>query len=200
MVHMKNFIGGLFKNREGAETARKALREQGFEDSTVHMLECTHEKEAVVLKEKPTIQSIGIAALIGAVILGGIGGVLGLLVGLGVIQLPSLDPSGGPASPFEITWEYTLTSLATGLIFGAVTGAILGTATRLIMAQYKKIDTPQIANKGDLMVAVQTNDMRRETKARSTMKEYGAVWFDEFREKWDTDVWSEFEEEADPAG
>jgi len=197
---MKNFIGGLFKNREDAETARKALREQGFEYSTVHMLECTHEKEAVVLKEKPTIQSIGISALIGAVILGGIGGVLGLLVGLGVIQLPSLDPSGGPAPPFEITWEYTLTSLATGLIFGVVTGAILGTATRLIMAQYKKIDTPQIANKGDLMVAVQTNDIRRETRARTTMKENGAVRFEEFREKWDTEVWSEFKEQASQAG
>jgi hypothetical protein len=26
------------------------------------------------------------------------------------------------------------------------------------------------------------------------MKEYGAIKFEEFREKWDTDVWSAFEE------
>lgn len=198
---MKNFIGGLFKNREAAERAHRDLRENGFDESSIHLLECTHEKEAVVLKEKPTIQSIGIAALIGAVLLGGIGGVLGLLVGLGILQLPSLDPSGGPTLPFAITWEYTLTSIATGLIFGVATGAILGTATRLLMAQYKKIDTPQKANKGDLMLAVQTNDMRRETKARSTMKEHGAVRFEEFRETWDSEVWSVFEEqEAAQAG
>jgi hypothetical protein len=200
MEYMKNFIGGLFKNREDAEMARKALRENGFEEASIHLLECTHEKEAVVLKEKPTIQSIAIAALIGAVILGGIGTVLGLLVGLGMIQLPVLDPSGGQALPFEITWEYTLTSVATGLIFGVATGAILGAATRLVMAQYKTVDTPQKANKGDLMLAVQTNDMRRETQARSTLKEYGAVRFEEFREKWDTEVWSVFEEEASQAG
>lgn len=197
---MKNFIGGLFNNREDAEMARNALREQGFEEASIHMLECTHEKEAVVLKEKPTIQSIGIAALIGAVLVGVIGGVLGLLVGLGVIQIPSLDPSVGSTLPSEITWEYTLTSLATGLIFGLVTGAILGTATRLIMAQYKTIDTPQTANKGDLMLAVQTNDMRRETRARSTMKEYGTIRFEEFREKWDMEVWSAFEEETSQTG
>lgn len=197
---MKNFIGGLFKNREDTERARKALLENGFEEGSIHMLECTHEKEAVVVKEKPTIQSIAIAALIGAVILGGIGAVLGLLVGLGVIQLPVLDPSGGPALPFEVTWEYTLTSLATGLIFGGVTGAILGAATRLAMAQYKTVDTPQQASKGDLMLAVQTNDMRRETKARSTLKEHGAIRFEEFREKWDTEVWSVVEEEASRAG
>lgn len=197
---MKNFIGGLFRNREDAEMARKALHENGFEEGSIHMLECTHEKEAVVLKEKPTIQSIAIAALIGAVLLGGVGAVLGLLVGLGVIQLPVLDPSGGPTPPFEITREYTLISLATGLIFGVVTGAILGTATRLAMAQYKTVDSSQEPNKGDLMLAVQTNDMRRETKARSTMKEYGAVRFEEFREKWDTEVWSVFEEEASQAG
>jgi hypothetical protein len=68
------------------------------------------------------------------------------------------------------------------------------------MAQYKTVDTPQKANKGDLMLAVQTNDMRRETQARSTLKEYGAVRFEEFREKWDTEVWSVFEEEASQAG
>lgn len=197
---MKNFIGGLFKNRVDAERARKALHKNGFEEDSIHMLECTHEKEAVVLKEKPTIQSIAIAALIGAVILGGIGAVLGLLVGLGIIQLPVLDPSGGPALPFEVTWEYTLTSLATGLIFGGVTGAILGAATRLAMAQYKTVDTTHQASKGDLMLAVQTNDMRRETKARSTLKEHGAIRFEEFREKWDTEVWSVFEEEASRAG
>jgi hypothetical protein len=193
---MKNFIGGLFKNREDADMARKALRENGFDESSLNLLECTHGKEAVVLKENPRIQSIAVAALIGALILGTIGGILGLLVGLGIITLPSLQPQGGATLPFEITPQYTLTSIFTGLVFGGVTGAILGVATRLYMAKYRKVDTTQAADKGDLMLAVETNDMRRETKARSVMKEYGAVKFEEFRNAWDTEIWSVFDEEV----
>ena len=191
---MKNFIGGFFKNREDAELARKALGESGFDESSLNMLECTHENEAVVLKENPSIQSIGIGALLGALILGGLGALLGLLVGLGIIHIPGLE-SAGPTELFQITGEFILTSLATGLIFGVVTGAILGVASRLLMSKYKKVDTSHGVNKGDLMLAVEANDIRRETKARLTMKEYGAVKFDEFRDTWDTEIWSVFEEE-----
>lgn len=196
---MKNFIGGLFKNREAAERAHKALSENGFDESSINLLECTHEREAVVVKN-PSIQSIGVGALIGALILGAIGGVLGLLVGLDIIRLPGLEPAGGATLPFQITWQYTLTSLATGLIFGVVTGAILGTATRLALARYRKVDTSQEAEKGDLMLAVKTDDMRAETRARLTMKEYGAVKFEEFRDHWDSEVWSVFDEQASRAG
>jgi hypothetical protein len=31
-----------------------------------------------------------------------------------------------------------------------------------------------------------------------TMKEYGAVKFEEFREKWDSDIWSVFDEKQMP--
>jgi hypothetical protein len=196
---MKNFIGGLFKNREDADMARKALRENGFDESSLNLLECTHDREAVILKENPRIQSIAVAAVIGALLLGGIGGALGLLVGLGIINLPGLEPQGGATLPFEITWQYTLTSIITGLIFGGVTGAILGVAARLLMARYRKVDTGQAADKGDLMLAVEANDMRRETKARAVMKEYGAVKFDEFRNTWDTEIWTVYDEEVPQA-
>lgn len=197
---MKNYIGGLFKNREDADMARKALRENGFDESSLNLLECTHSKEAVVLKENPRIQSIAAAAVIGASILGVIGGILGLLVGLGIITLPSLQPQGGATLPFEITQQFTFTSIFTGLIFGGITGAILGVATRLYMAKYRKVDTAQAPNKGDLMLAVETNDIRPETKARSVMKEYGALKFEEFHDTWDTEVWSVFDEEVPQTG
>lgn len=196
MVHMKNFIGGRFKSREDAELARKALRENGFEESSLNLLECTHQSEAVVLKENPSIQSIGVGAMIGAIIGGGLGALLGLLVGFGVIQLPSLEPSGGATLPFEITSQFILTSIVTGLIFGVVTGAILGVAGRLLMANYKKVDTTKGVHQGDIMLAVEANDIRKETRARLTMKEYGAVKFEEFRDTWDTEIWSVFDEEA----
>jgi len=188
---MKNFIGGLFKDRKDAELARNALRENGFENDSINMLECTHEKKAVVLKDgQPSIQSIGVGALIGAILLGILGAILGTLVGLGWIHIPSLEPSGGATVPFQITWEFIFSSVATGVIFGVITGAILGTATRLLLAKYRKVDTSKGISAGDFMLAVEANDIRKETKARLTMKEYGARRFEEFRDSWNTEIWS----------
>jgi hypothetical protein len=56
---MKHFIGGLFRNREEAEEAQKALQETGMEETSIDMLQCTHEKEIVVLEQNPSIKSIG---------------------------------------------------------------------------------------------------------------------------------------------
>ncbi len=46
------------------------------------------------------------------------------------------------------------------------------------------------------MLALETSDIRKETRARLTMKEYSAVKFEEFRDTWDTEIWSVFDEEA----
>ena len=186
---MKNFIGGLFTDRKNAELARKALLENGIEDSAINVLECMHEKEAIVVRE-PSIKSVALAAVIGAIIVGGFGALLGTLVGLGVIHIPGLEPSGGQTLPFQITPEFTMTSIFTGLIFGGVTGIILGVATRFAMQRYRTVNTAQSVNKGDLMLAVEADDIRKETKAKLTMKEYGARKFEEFRDTWDTEIWS----------
>jgi hypothetical protein len=194
-ANMRNFIGGLFSNRKDAELAHKALLENGIEDASINVLECTHEQDAVVLNKQPSIQSIGIGALIGAILIGGLGALLGLLVGFGMIHIPSLEPSGGQTVPFEINGQFIMTSVLTGIIFGVVTGIILGAAARLLMVRYRKVDTSHGVNKGDLMVAVEANDIRKETKAKLTMKEYGARKFEEFRDMWDTEIWSPSKEE-----
>lgn len=191
---MKNYIAGLFKDQTGAVLARNALQEHGFEDETINLLERT-ENIAVVVRNPP-IQSIGIAAVIGAVVVGAIGALLGFLVGLGVIQVPTLEPSGGATVPFELTGQFFATSVLTGLMFGGITGIILGVAARFWMNKYRKVDAHRRGN--NFMLAVQTDDMRKETKARMTMREYGAVKFEEFREKWDSDVWSVFDEKQMP--
>lgn len=196
---MKNFIGGLFKDRKDAELARQALVENGIEDSSIQVLECKREDKAVVIKEKPSIQSVGLSALVGAVVIGGLGGLLGLMVGLGWIHLPALEPTSGATLPFQITWEYIATSVFTGLIFGGVTGAILGVAVRFWLNGYRKVDTSQGVMKGDLMVAVEADDIRKETKAKLTMKEYGARKFEEFRDMWDTEIWSVPQDEVPQA-
>jgi hypothetical protein len=188
-VQMKNFIGGLFNDRKNAELARKALLESGIEDTSINVLERTQENKETRAKREPSIQSIGVGALIGALLIGAIGTGIGLLVGLGVIHIPSLEPEGGATVPFQITWQFISTSIFTGLIFGAVTGIILGAAGRMFLWHYKQHD-PKRINKDNVMVAVQTDDIRKETKAKLTMKEYGAKKFEEFRDTWDTDIWS----------
>ena len=192
---MKHFIGGLFKNQDSAVLAGKALREKGFDNTSINILESTHEKMAVVQKNKPSIQQIGIAALIGGFIGAAIGGTLGLLVGLGILNVPGFYTSV-PGQPFQFTPDFMFTSLVTGLMFGIVTGIILGVAVRLLATKYRKVNTSKGIDQGDFMLAVEAEDIRKETKARLTMKEYGAIKFEEFREKWDTDIWSVYKDEA----
>ena len=92
--------------------------------------------------------------------------------------------------PFQITWQFMMTAVFAGVLLGAWTGGIVGAAIRLAMPQYKKVDTPQVASKGDVMLAVQADNAATEARARSIMREYGAVRFEEFKEKWDNEVWS----------
>ncbi len=184
------------KTRQNAERARNALREKGLDDGSINILQCTHDKEAVILEKNPSIKSIGKGALTGAMILGGIGAAIGLLVGWGVIRLPSLEPSASQALPFQITWQFILAATLGGLLLGALTGAILGAATRLAMPQYRKLDTFQQASKGDLLLAVQADSIARINTVKSTMQENGAVSLDEFKDHWDPEIWSVFDEEA----
>ena len=193
---MKNFIGGLFKSRQNAERARNALREKGLDDGSINMLQCTHDKEAVILEKTPSIKSIGKGALTGAMILGGIGAAIGLLVGLGILRVPSLEPSASVALPFQITWQFILAATLGGLLLGALTGAILGAATRLAMPQYRKLDTFQQASKGDLLLTVQADSIARINTVKSTLQENGAVSLEEFKDHWDPEIWSEFNEET----
>jgi hypothetical protein len=193
---MNNFIGGLFKSREDAEGARQAVREKGFDNNSINMLQCTHDKEAVLLEKNPSIKSIGKSALTGAMILGGVGAMIGLLVGIGVIRIPSLEPSASQALPFQITWQFIFAAILGGLLLGALTGAILGAATSLARPQYRKLDTFQQASKGDLLLAVQANSIARINTVKSTLQENGAVSLEEFKDHWDPEIWSVFNEET----
>lgn len=58
------------------------------------------------------------------------------------------------------------------------------------------MDTSNGVKKGDLMVAVEADDIRKETNAKLTMKEHGARKFEEFRDMWDTEIWSVSKDEV----
>ncbi len=190
---MKNYIAGLFDDLNEAELAHQALVENGIEDSSINILERTREAKEAALRREPSIQSIGLGALVGALLVGTIGVILGALVGFGVIHIPGLEPEGGATVPFQITWQFVSTSVFTGLLFGGVTGIILGAAGRMFLWRYKKHD-PKVVNKDNVMLAVETDDIRTETKAKLTMKEHGAQKFEEFRDTWDAETWSTPEE------
>lgn len=192
---MKNYIAGLFDDLKEAELAHKALVENGIEDTSINVLERTREARKAASKREPSIQSIGVGALIGAILVGAIGVILGFLVGFGILHIPSLEPEGGATVPFQLTWQFVSTSVFTGLLFGGVTGIILGAAGRMFLWRYRQHD-PKVVNKDNVMVAVETDDIRKETKARLTMKEYGARKFEEFRDTWDTSAWSTLREHA----
>lgn len=129
-------------------------------------------------------------------ILGGVGAAIGLLVGLGVIDVPSLDASSSQALPFQITWQFILAAALAGMLLGGLTGAILGAATRLAMPQYHKVDITHQPTKGDLLLAVQADDSARANQVKSMLKEYGALHFEEFTDKWDAEIWSVLDEKS----
>lgn len=85
---MKNFIAGLFKDQRGAVLARNALQEHGFENESINLLERT-ENIAVVVRN-PAIQSIAIAAVIGAIVIGAMGTLLGFSCGAGSDPPPNV--------------------------------------------------------------------------------------------------------------
>lgn len=186
---MKNYIAGLFDDLHEAQLARKALVEGGIADTSINVLERTPEARKAASKREPSIQSIGVGALVGAIVVGAIGVILGMLVGSGVLHIPSLEPEGGATVPFQFTWQFIASSVFTGLIFGAVTGIILGAAGRMFLWRYRQHD-PKVVNKDNVMVAVETNDIRKEIKAKRTMKEYGASKFEEFSDSWDSGTWA----------
>jgi hypothetical protein len=48
------------------------------------------------------------------------------------------------------------------------------------------------------MLTVQAEDPAKSSKARSIMENNGAVRLEEFKEQWDPEVWSVFDEQHSP--
>jgi hypothetical protein len=131
-----------------------------------------------------SIQDIAKNAIVGGLIVGAIGGFLGLLVGVGMIPLPYLEPGSVTREPLFI-----LMSVVWGLVTGGLTGTILGAASRLLRSREKaEVMTRQIEKRG-VLVTVDVDDSQGERKARRVMEQHNAMEVGNPREKWDLDVW-----------
>lgn len=181
---MKNLIGGLFQTQENANQAYEALQKAGFPTEGINMF--VHKPRRRVARSTDVhIQDIAKVAFVGGLIGGAIGGLLGFLVGTGTFSLPYLEPGSVPREPLFI-----MMSVLWGLLTGGLTGIILGVASKLLRSREKaEVMTREIDKRG-VLVAVSTDDVQGETKARRVMEEHGAVEVGNPSEKWDLDAWS----------
>ena len=189
---MKNFIGGLFKKRKQADQAYKALQEAGFQSEEISMW--VHKKKVPLNYEhRVSAQELGIAAGIGALVVGIIAGFMGLLIARGVIVIPGLNPDF-PGGPYLEVIAFTLF-----LAQGAITGAILAVAIRLLTSRENAKITSTGIRRGGLLVVVNADDTQKELAER-VLKETGALDLENLTEKWDANVWTGFREVQPPAG
>jgi outer membrane lipoprotein SlyB len=181
---MKNLIGGLFETQEGANLAHNALQNAGFASEEIHVF-VRKPRNRTARAADVRIQDIAKNALIGAFILGIVGGLIGFLVGIGKLPLPYLNPSRVDINPM-----YTFVAVISGIVAGVLTGTILGVASRLLRARETAEVTTRQIEKSGVLVTVNVNDTQSEAKARRVLEENGALEVGDPSEQWDLDGWS----------
>lgn len=183
---MENSIGGLFKTKDQADQAHRALQAAGFKGEEITMW--VH-KKAVPLNtdHRVSVQEIGISAAIGGAIGIVLAAIVGFLIGGREVFVPGFWPNFSRLPYLE------LVAFALFLATGALVGIILGVATRLITSRENTRITPTGIKRGGVLVAVKT-DSAREEVAKHVLKENGALDFQNLTEKWDSKVWEGFRE------
>lgn len=183
---METVIGGLFKREDQADAASRALRREGFGEREVSLL-ARKPHNAPVHLDRIQAPAVGRSAVVGAVMLAMAGGLLGLLLGIGVIPLPGVD-----AATYRVVPAFVLSAVAAGAVAGGVTGAILGVASRLFTSRDKVAITSQGVKRGGLLLVVRPHDDRQLETAWRILEQNGAVDLQDLNEKWDPEVWSDF--------
>ena len=183
---METVIGGLFKREDQADAASRALRREGFGEREVSLL-ARKPHNAPVHLGRIQAPAVGRSAVVGAVMLAMAGALLGLLLGIGVIPLPGVD-----AATYRVVPAFVLSAVAAGAVAGGVTGAILGVASRLFTSRDKVAITSQGVKRGGLLLVVRPHDDTQLETARRILEHNGAVDLQDLNEKWDPEVWSDF--------
>jgi hypothetical protein len=186
MEKMMNLLGGLYKDREGAQAAFGALREAGFQEEDITML-IRKPVRPPEFESRASAKDVVRSAGIGVLIVGPIGVFLALLVGLGVIPIQGIIPS------FETgDLGITLTLTLITLFISAVTVAILGVAIRLKSSPEGPEITSKGVKRGGMLIVVSAEETQVATVDR-VMKTNGAVDVENLTDKWDPEVWSRYE-------
>ena len=183
---MKNSIGGLFKQKPQADQASKALQEAGFHGEEISMW--VHKKHVPLNQEhRVSPLEIGLSALLGAAVGGIITAIIGLLIGIGNVQVPGVRPDFS-RGPFLEAIGFSLF-----VVSGALAGAILGAAIRLLTSRENARITSTGIKRGGVLLVVKADDSQKEL-AKRIMNENDALDSENLTEKWDPKVWEGFRE------
>jgi hypothetical protein len=181
---MENSIGGLFKMKEQADQAHRALQVAGFKGEEITLW--VHKKAVPLNAEhRVSVKEIGISAVIGAVIAVIITAIIGFLISRSEIFVPGFWPNFSRGPYLEMM------AFALFLATGALVGAILGAAIRLLTSRENARITPTGIKRGGILVVVNT-DRAQEVLAKRVLKENGALDLENLTEKWDANVWEGF--------
>ncbi|HSA99617.1 MAG TPA: hypothetical protein VLE49_03125 [Anaerolineales bacterium] len=177
-------MAGLFQTQENANRTYQALENFGFTGEQIHVF-VRKPRESTARKTDVQIQDIAKYAILGGLIVGILGGLLGLLVGVGLVPLPYLEPGAVERNGLFISM-----SVVWGIAAGGLTGIILGCAWKLLGSREKaEVTTRQIEKRG-VLVAVRVDDSQSEKRVRRVFEENEAVEVGSPAEKWDLDAWS----------
>jgi hypothetical protein len=180
---MNNQIGGLFETQELANQAYEALRQAGVPAEQIALL--IHKpRRSAVRSTEISVQEIARSALMGGLILGGLGAFVGLLIGLGVLPHPYLEPGSVTRDSL-----FVFMTVLGGLIPGGLIGVLLGAASRLLRSREKaEVMTREIDKRG-VLVTVGVDGSQRETSVLRMLEAHGAVEVGRTSDKWDMDSW-----------
>lgn len=166
----REVVAGLFRDRERAAEAIRALRDRGFVPEEIGAAMRDRSEQGELIADSASRAAGG--AVSGAAGGGVLGGVIGLLVGAGVLAIPGVGPvvAGGIlASTLGVVGG----TAAAGAGIGAATGGILGALIGMgVPHEDARFFERGVREGGTLVTVFATN---RTAEARETLKAHGAA-------------------------
>jgi hypothetical protein len=160
---MANAVIGIVRTTTQADKSVANLQEAGFLMSEISVLFPNGSATNEFAHEHNTMAPDGVVAGVGA---GGVlGGALGLLAGFGALAIPGLGPfiAAGPILA-------ALSGVAAGAAVGGVTGALVG----LGIPELEAMIYESKIKRGNVLVAVHTDDDLMRKVAEAILLENGA--------------------------
>jgi hypothetical protein len=159
-MQSRDLAVALFDDRDDAQDAINALRDAGFEASTISVVARDRDVQGTLAEDTGT--HAGEAAATGAVAGGVLGGLAGWLVGIGALAIPGVGPivAAGP-----------LAAAIGGMAIGAAGGGIIGALTGAGIPEDEARYYDEGFRKGGILVTVRAPG--RHGEAMEMMREYG---------------------------